>query len=90
MEGIVIASDWLVLGAACALVLFGVACGYGLILALRVGPLEERLRKAEKCLAVNDRVYQLHYKYIRREQDAHDRRLIAMAREMPTRPPRAQ
>lgn len=89
MEGILIAPDWLWIGAACSLVLFGIACGYGLVLALRVNPLEKRLRHAEKVLAVNDAVYRLHYKHIRREQDLHDARLIAMAREMPTHPPPA-
>jgi hypothetical protein len=77
-----------------ALVAFGGLCGSALLWCIHGRPLEAkqksaetRLVKAEKCLAANDRVYQHHYGILSRQMQYLDERVMAMAREMPTRPP---
>jgi hypothetical protein len=77
-----------------ALVAFGGLCGSALLWCLHGRPLEAkqesteaRLAKAEKCLSINDRVYQIHYSIVYRQMRDLDERVMAMAREMPTRPP---
>lgn len=86
--------DWLWVAALFGLVAFGGLCGAMLLWLIRGRPLEaqqreteRRLRHVEKCLAVNDAVYRIHYKHLRREQTIQDERILAMAREMPTCPP---
>lgn len=73
--------------ALLGLMAFGGICGAGLLWHLHVRPLEKRMRKAEKCLAINDKVYQIHYGILSRQAALLDERLMSMARQMPTAPP---
>lgn len=69
------------------LVLFGGLCAAALLYVLHIEPLEKRMRKAERCLAVNDAVYKIHYRLLIRQANLLDERMMAIAREMPTHPP---